>query len=226
MADGALALFSFEDSMAHPGPSPFDRAQWMADAARRRQVEDELATESGLDQLSPESWPYLHLQTDILLHRERWSAGHLPASYEHRLPFIHARSFLLTMDRLKRLLDALARMPARPPGVVKAVERFDALVPDLKGVRDTVAHIDERSRGLAWGKKLDLKPVDNALIHAPHGGATVLESLNGNLFGSTMADGHYGQVEVSPRVLLGANQLVQLLLEQFEWKGPPRHTPS
>jgi len=69
-----------------------------------------------------------------------------------------------------------------------------------------------------------LKPVDNQLVRAP-GGVLILESLIGNRFGSTMADGEYGEVSVTPASLAAANQLVQMSIEAFRWKGPPYHWP-
>jgi len=36
------------------------------------------------------------------------------------------------------------------------------------------------------------------MVSAPNGGLLILNSLNGAKYGSTMADGHYGEVDVSP----------------------------
>ena len=78
-------------------------------------------------------------------------------------------------------------------------EEFSLLFPDVRGVRNTAQHLEDRSRGLGAGRSprpLVLQPVENFLVNAP-GGALVLDALIGNRFGCTMADGHYGEVEIS-----------------------------
>jgi hypothetical protein len=57
------------------------------------------------------------------------------------------------------------------------------------------------------------------------GGVLVLESLIGSRFGSTMANGEYGEVDVALASLKAANRLAQTSIEAFRWKGSPRHRP-
>lgn len=103
---------------------------------------------------------------------------------------------------------------------------YDAL-PSLARVRDTAHHPEDRARGLDKKQKpLDLKPIDNKLISAPGGGVLVLDSLNGNRYGCTMADGHYGEVEVSAESLGVVQNCLQSVLNAFTWSGPRRHTPT
>jgi hypothetical protein len=71
-----------------------------------------------------------------------------------------------------------------------------------------------------------LKPMDNSLVKAPSGGVLVIDSLVNNVFGTTMNDGSYGEVEVSRRSLLKAQACVQSIISSFEWKGPKRHHPD
>ncbi|MXF14398.1 hypothetical protein FQ010_27010, partial [Escherichia coli] len=75
--------------------------------------------------------------------------------------------------------------------------------PDLRGVRNSTQHREDRARGLGVGrepKPLNLQPISNTFINAPQG-ALILNNLNGTKFGSTMSDGHYGEVDISPESL-------------------------
>ena len=70
-----------------------------------------------------------------------------------------------------------------------------------------------------------LKPLSNELIHAPDGGVLVVDSLNDNRLGGTLADGSFGEVEVSPQSVGTAQHFVQRVLDAFEWRGPTMHLP-
>ncbi len=75
------------------------------------------------------------------------------------------------------------------------------------------------------GAKIDLKPIDNTLVKAP-GGVLMLNCLNGSKYGSTMADGHYGEVDVSPESMERLQSVLIEVLNCFNWSGPKRHLPS
>jgi len=103
------------------------------------------------------------------------------------------------------------------------------MFPDLRRVRNTAQHLEDRSRGLGAGKNpkpMTLQPVENRLISAPEGGVLVLNSLTDNRFGCTMSDGHYGEVEISPQSLQVLCGLLHEVLQCFQWKGPVQHAPS
>ena len=78
---------------------------------------------------------------------------------------------------------------------------------------------------MSHGKPIKVKPVSNRLVNSPAGGFVMLENLINNRFGSTMADGHYGEVDVSPDTLEAAGTAVQSVINVFKWKGPPQHWP-
>lgn len=86
--------------------------------------------------------------------------------------------------------------------------------------------MEDRTRSLGkYGKPIDLKPIDNQLIKAD-GGALVLNCLNGTRYGNTMADGHYGEVDVSPQSMELLSSIFQEVLDSFQWKGQKSHLPS
>ncbi|WP_419207036.1 hypothetical protein ACN08N_19845 [Photobacterium leiognathi subsp. mandapamensis] len=91
--------------------------------------------------------------------------------------------------------------------------------------------MEDRSRGLGAGRRgqppqpLELKPIDNGMVKSENG-ALMLNCLNGTKYGNTMADGHYGEVDVSPASMEALRSVFQRLLEAFPWKGPKVHLPS
>lgn len=84
-------------------------------------------------------------------------------------------------------------------------------LPDLKGVRDSEQHLEERLQGLVKGNKL---PTSFLWIG----------NLINNNYQMTMADGRTGSVEVSRRVLDVAASCIQRVIDAFEWTGPTSAT--
>ncbi len=150
----------------------------------------------------------------------------LPMQYQMRVIFIYGRSFVYALDNLGRALKVLSEEPGVPTGLAAQVDSFYDAFPSLVGVRDTAHHPEDRGRGLDKKKKpLNLQPINNGLISAPNGGVLVLDSLNGNRYTCTMADGHLGEVEVSEKSVIVAQDVLQNVLNAFKWRGPQRHVP-
>jgi hypothetical protein len=139
-----------------------------------------------------------------------------------------ARAFLYALDAFDKLLGVLAREAGVPAELANWHSKVEDAFPSLRGVRNTAQHLEDRARGLGAGKNpkpLDLKPVQNGFIHAP-GGALILNSLNGSRYGSTMADGHYGEVDVSSESMERLKFILEGVLANFQWRGPKEHLPS
>ena len=100
---------------------------------------------------------------------------------------------------------------------------------ELTGVRDSVAHYEDRGRGLGKrGKPVTLKPVDRPNVKLPNGGVLLLECLNSDThrLGNTLADGTYGEVEITPATLEHARTAIQACLNAYTWSGHPSHWPG
>jgi len=162
--------------------------------------------------------------------REKWAREGGPESYKNRVPFIHARSFVSTLAVLQRSLLALKSYDfdqSVKAGLQQACDDFAAALPGLKDVRDSVAHVEERVRSEARGMKIDTQPVSNSMIHAPHGGVTIISALNGQHFGGTVADGTYVEVEVADATTAIACAAVQTVYDALPWKlGQRQFEPS
>ena len=201
--------------------------QWKTDANRRAAIRREVEAKYG-NPYDHQNWDEIHFQTEVTFKREQWQQGRMPREFEHNQAFMHARSFLYALDLFDKFLKVLKSQPNVPVKISELYERFGTSFPDLRGVRNAAQHMEDRSRGLGAGrnpKPLELKPIDNKMIKA-EGGALVLNCLNGTKYGNTMADGHYGEVDVSPESMESLRSILQDILDSFQWKGPKNHLPS
>lgn len=224
-ANTALNLF-VQASVARP--TRLDRSLWERDAQRRSEIRMQLERERGAA-FSCELSEEIHFETEVRFKREQWSQGRVPREFEHTQPFIYARAFLYALDAFDKFLGVLSQESDVPPGLAALHAQIAAAFPDLWGVRNTAQHLEDRARGLGVGresKPLDLKPIENQMINAPGGGVLVLNSLNGSKYGSTMADGHYGEIDVSPETMQLLQRIFQEVLHSFRWHGSKQHSPS
>lgn len=210
--------------------SSFSEDTWEADSKRRQEIRSELETEL-LEQ--GKSYHEIHdelsLQADIIFKREKWEQGSIPREFEHNLASLYARAFLYALDGFDKFLGVLAKEENVPEAIPELHKKISTTFPHLRGVRNTAQHLEDRSRSLGAGrnpKPLDLKPINNGFINAPNGGALVLNSLNGSKYGSTMSDGHYGEVDVSPESMGHLQEILNDVLNSFEWRGSKQHKPS
>lgn len=204
-----------------------DRESWERDSQRRSEIFHSLEQEQGAC-ASREQWEALTFEAEIIFKQEKWSNGSVPREFEHKLPFIYARAFLYALDAFDKFLGVLAREDGVPEAVAEIHKQMAVEFPDLRGVRNTAQHLEDRSRGLGAGmnpKPIDLKPIANNIVNAP-GGVLILDSLNDSRYGSTMSDGHFGEVDVSPESMQRLHKLLMDVLQTFKWQGPKRHAPS
>jgi len=230
--DAAIALSMFDYEYAQALQRPLQRpreslkTEFERENQRRREIENEVRNRLRIPRDDFSRLREITQTAEVELKRERWLSGVLPRSYAQRLVFVHARSYLFALDRLERCFAGIVEHAEAPSAAKDEYAIFVAAFPQLSDVRDSVAHYDERSVGKGrGGGKLKLKPVSKRMIEAP-GGALIIELLNDRHFGCTLADGHYGEVEISIDRLSTAAGCVQRLLDAFDWQGPSRHVPD
>ena len=200
--------------------------EWQKDSQRRAEISEALAPDRGRH-LSFDDREKLRFEAEIAFKQERWRERVMPGGLERRLIFMHARTFLSAVDSFKKFLGVLAKMEGAPGQIADLHSDLVESFPDLRGVRNTVQHLEDRSRRIGAGTKpLDLKPVSNNFINAPDGGVLILDSLNNNRYGSTKSDGHYGEVEISVESVRKLQTILNSILQSFEWTGSPSHSPS
>ncbi|MBE0662068.1 MAG: hypothetical protein IH597_06335 [Bacteroidales bacterium] len=224
--DANLALNLFMSSFSREIIN-ISKEQWESDAIRRDQIRKEVETRFS-NPFDHKNWDEIHFQTEMIFKREQWRSGRIPPEFENGLAFMHARAFLYSLDLIDKFISVLENMEGTPEKIKKIHQMFTANFPDLRGVRNTTQHLEDRARGLGAGrspKPLELKAINNRLVKS-ESGALILNSLNGTKYGNTMADGHYGEVDVSPSSMQILSSLFQEILNCFEWTGPPVHLPS
>ncbi|HDU8572129.1 TPA: hypothetical protein RG687_001921 [Vibrio parahaemolyticus] len=221
-----LTLNMFLDSFYSERDLPSSE-QWQIDAERRSEIRKEIEVQYA-NSYEHSVWDEIHLETEIRFKREKWQSGKLPREFAHNQSLIYARAFLYALDSFDKFLKVLKNYPQAPLVIKELHDELGEKFPDLRGVRNTAQHMEDRTRGLGAGrnpKPLDLKPIDNQLVKS-EAGALLLNCLNGTKYGSTMADGHYGEVDVSPESMEKLHSIFVRLIEAFEWKGPKVHFPS
>lgn len=206
LTDTALALTLYEQAMADLRGAVARRAA----SARVRGVPRDPSARRDFE---PEADPFdaerAHA-AEVRAKRARWANGETPRSYAQRLVFLHARSFLMALDRIERILHALSGLPDAPAGLATAHNAFQAHMPDLRGVRNSVSHHDQRLLGR--GRELPRIP-------------RVLENLSGNRFKTTTGAGRIGEVELSPITVDCARRCIQQAIDALPWTGHRRHYP-
>lgn len=129
------------------------------------------------------------------------------------------------MAQLAKALQALARLETgeAQAEIVLATKRLNAALPKLASVRDSTVHAEDRARSRnRKGEKFGPAPLINNVIHAPGGGALVLDQLNGRNFGCTLDDGTYAEIEVSDATVEAVRASVQRAFDALPWKSHQR----
>lgn len=174
-----------------------------------------------------EKYDEIHLKTEIIYKRRKWSSGQIPSAFSNPLVFIHARTFLFALDNFERLLAVLSNEEGAPSAELnKEHKLLRENFPNLREVRNSAHHQEDRVRQLSRKKTIDLKPINNNFIYAPYGGVIITNSLNGTKYGWTLSDGNYGEVDVSEQSLRITGEILQNVLNLFIWIGKKRHLPE
>lgn len=161
------------------------------------------------------------------LRSEFFAAGRLPSGFSASGAFLHAKSFVSSIDSIEKLLGTVATGAGGNQSICETYNRFSLILPHLRGVRNSAQHVEDRSRSIGrGGRPMVLQPVENRAIVAPEGGALIIGMLNGSRLGYTMADGHYGEVDVSEATLENVRQIVQGMANNLTWSGPAMFFPT
>lgn len=200
--------------------------QWEKDRERRSEIELLVRKEMNLQ-------PYdrhedIRFEVDVRFKREKWAQGDLPWELKHTEIFVHAKSFLYAMDTMYKLLGVLSNEEGAPKQLQELHKQIEVEFPDLKGVRNSTQHLEDRARGLDDSrppKKIKFKAVENEFFYSPEGALMINNILN-TKFGTTMAKGRYGEVDVCFESLAKINVIIQSALNAFEWTGPRCHLPN
>ncbi|WP_145538297.1 hypothetical protein [Yersinia kristensenii] len=221
-----LALNLFLESLKQRS-AVITKEQMQANNARRNEIQKEVESKYP-NRRDINIMHDILLETEIILKREKWSNGQLPQEFITHQPLINARAFLYALDSFEKNLKVLMNHSDVPELITALHCELKRDFPDLLGVRDTAHHIEDRSRGLKASRPprpLELKPVDNPSFKSKNG-SLMFDCLRGTKYGNTMANGHYGEVDVSQESMEILRSIFQRLLDSFKWEGNKIHLPQ
>jgi len=146
--EATLALILFEQYQQRPRAG-VSRDGWEMESQRKAQIQHRLEHEAaqGLRQLN--DWDALHAEVTRVAMIEALQSGTLPRQVAHHEPFMYAKAFLYAADTIDKVLSVLAEHPDLPGAAKEACLAFTDVVPQLREVRNSAQHIEDRVRGLA-----------------------------------------------------------------------------
>jgi hypothetical protein len=215
VAEAAITLTMFESSASSHADL---RAEWERDARIRQEVDDHLRAEVG-DAYFHDFDRY-RLESERRVLRKKAELDVVPRTYSHKVPFIHAHSFVFAVDSFGRFLDEICDYNPIPQGVSETRDEFDRRLPMVRKIRNSAMHLEDRSRRYASasdkrkGKRMDVQ------------GFLGLSNLEGNLLCYTIDDGTYQKIAINQDTLLVLVETLNKVLHAFPWKGPPHVAPS
>lgn len=119
------------------------------------------------------------------------------------LRVVYAREFVLALDSIKKILSVL---PKPPKQVGRLRKEYDKHLGDVKHIRDSFAHIEDRGRG----KARNGGPIPSPLV--------VLACFVGDRFEFTASNGNRYGIEISDRTLALARDHVQGVIDCYSWE--------
>jgi len=130
------------------------------------------------------------------------------ASVDCQLRLLYAKSFVYALDAAGQIIRVLKGYEHLPVTARSHCERFLSQFGVLRGLRNSLQHIEQRLCGICRRGK----PIPNSLL--------VLGAFRENSFGATTAEGRYVEIEISNSVLVQAFAIVEDLIWCFDWLGP------
>ena len=219
LVDAALALSMFEEVLVgimEAGDSVDDFRRDLKSAAAAL-VRSQMSLDADWGAVSEKSNEQYF---DLLM-----KARVLPSGYESRLPQMHARSFVYALDEIEKALDILADSENLPDSIAGVKQKWSEAFPHLSEVRNSAHHMADRVRGKRRNRDIKPKAVSVAGIETS-GGVIMLNMLRGRNYGITLGEGSFQEVPITRDSLVVARDLVQEVIDGFQWEGDPMHHPT
>lgn len=245
-----LALFLFDQEYHKPRSSPMDSLE-DAESRRReatlkvmRSVFKGIEVDSSnvdhfLRSLSRESYENIINRVGETIIEEEWRNGRVPREMEFEKRLLFAHSFLDAVSMLGNLIGKIASEDSMDSKVIDACGIFDAEFPQIKRVRNSAQHLEDRIRRKGPGNKpMPIKPITATETGGPltekfikvEGSGSINSLLvtsgliNRHLSYTTMA-GIVEGIEVSDDTLIKIHKILQDILNALPWAGEPTPVP-
>lgn len=213
-AEAAIGLTMFEESH-NRRPDPHQ--EWEIDAQIRQEIDNQLRIESGEQYY--QNFDACRLEAEHRSLKRKAELGIIPRAYSHKIPFIHAHSFVYAVDSFGKFLDELCDYDVIPEAVNSIRDEFNARLPMVRKIRNSALHLEDRSRRYASvqdkkkGKRMEVD------------GFLGLSNLEGNHLCYTIDDGSYQKIAISHETLNVMIETLNKVLNAMPWKGPPYVAP-
>jgi hypothetical protein len=230
--DAAIALSLYWEARelsARRMDGHFQRERFsMKQEASDRRYRELLAALDGPISMNDE----LRLQSEATRDAEREAfANGPPEGYVSRAPTLFAEQFVTGLAQTRRVLVQLAGAGLGSDAAISAiVARFEAALPGVVAVRDSLVHWDERVRG-----KARMKPIPPGRVDVPEfgglasSGLLVVSLLSNDTFRMIADDGTAPGVEISDRTISCVVALAQQAIDALPWtkdRGWRRYSPQ
>jgi hypothetical protein len=224
LAGAAVGLSLFEEALLKKGPrSPAEDALRLSRAIQAREAE--LVTELRLEYATLQGREPARERAELEIRQREWATGRIPFLYSQARLFGTAHMVLYALDGIRNTLDKLRGLPTVPKQAKIACTEFDKRLPDVEALRDSAQHIHERRERKKRRGTIVPEAVNTQKIRAPTGTLMMLGCLNGNRLQYTSADGKLCEIEISAATVETARQVIQGLLNSFQWIGMSKITP-
>jgi hypothetical protein len=122
-----------------------------------------------------------------------------------RVRFLYARAYVYSLDSTRAFVHVLSTQPGIPPAAEAACKAFLQRFGDIREIRNSLQHIEERAEAKgSFGKRLTGPILD-------------LGSLNERRFGITTGSGQRMEVEISEQFLELVRSALVEIIWSFEW---------
>ena len=150
--------------------------------------------------------------------RSKGERNAAPRAFMMQAPLMHARSFLYSLDNFYSVLIVMEKKPNTSGQFGIALNNIETEFPALRDIRNSAHHMEDRIRRKKTGEKnIVVQPTVNESF-VTSGQAMILDSLNGNKYGTTLASGQYAELEVSDNSMRKLQAIYQRLLDGLKWQ--------
>jgi hypothetical protein len=191
-------------------------------ALERRGFEQQVKAERSLSSPTAEQNAEIQIEARRRCLKAAFDRRELPDAYVRRLPFVHAKSFLSSVWMLKSAFFQGRDLPPIAKQSAAADDAILASLPDLKAVRDSASHADERVQRLAQGKPI---PPSTQVLAPSIAISFIVDSLINDNITYTSPDSQHGQVPVTRATFDLCAKVSQDFINTLPWGGFKRLKP-
>ena len=146
--------------------------------------------------------------------------------YFNRHTFVHAHSFVYSLDRYYKILRALENIKPIASIALKTISDFKSKFPSITEVRNSAQHFEDRYKQKAFGKDIISKPFSVDNLNFPDGNVYMVSTFINDKLTYTSANGSLGSVDISDTSLISVVANFQDLISSLSWTGAQRYMPE